>query len=164
MPGIAKLCTEKTAAVLQEGASTLESEVSRLADDYSVSRALTPQVSTANVPPEVMERSAGARYPSVHVYCERVNNTLKQRFNRFSGTARVVTSVRVSHERWDQVEPQTALLVEAVTNLLEGKRGDWGDGIYYAGGYEATFTPVRQGGKNFLQMASVTFDLDVVRP
>jgi hypothetical protein len=33
--------------------------------------------------------------------------------------------------------------------------------MFYAGGYEASFGPVKQGGKNFIQVAKVTFEIGV---
>ena len=47
--------------------------------------------------------------------------------------------------------------------LLNGSRGDWGDGMYYTGEYEVAFGPVKQGGKNFMQVAKVTFEIGVSR-
>ena len=40
-------------------------------------------------------------------------------------------------------------------------RGDWGDGFFYPGGYELAFGSVKQGGKNFLQIAKATFELEI---
>jgi hypothetical protein len=33
--------------------------------------------------------------------------------------------------------------------------------MYYAGGYQASFGPVKHGGRNFIQVAKVTFDVGV---
>jgi hypothetical protein len=53
------------------------------------------------------------------------------------------------------------LYVEAITGVLDANRGDWGNGVFYGGGYEVTFGASKHGGKNFLQAARVTFDVDV---
>ena len=42
-----------------------------------------------------------------------------------------------------------------------GVGGDWGQGMFFAGGYEVAFEPVRHGGKNFLQVAKVSFEVDL---
>jgi hypothetical protein len=163
MTGIQKLCTDKAIAALEESPSTLSSELGRLAEDYGLAPP-TVRLAAHNMPAELLEKTAGASYPAVHIYCERVSNALKQRFTKFSGTARMAASIRASHDRWEQVEQQAALLVEAITNLLEGKRGDWGDGVYYSGAYEVGFSSIRSGGKHFMQTALINFELDVVRP
>jgi hypothetical protein len=33
--------------------------------------------------------------------------------------------------------------------------------MFYAGGYDVEFGPVKRGGKNFLQSAKVSFEVDV---
>ena len=44
---------------------------------------------------------------------------------------------------------------EAVNN------GTWQDGAFYSGGYEVVFASLRHGGKNFLQTAKISFDVEV---
>jgi hypothetical protein len=51
--------------------------------------------------------------------------------------------------------------VDAVLRALDQHRGDWGGGVTYGGGYEVSFQSVKKGGRNYLQMASVRFDVDV---
>jgi hypothetical protein len=51
--------------------------------------------------------------------------------------------------------------VDVLTDVLDANRGDWGDGVFYTGGYEVVFGAVKSGGKNFLQQAKITFDMDV---
>jgi hypothetical protein len=45
--------------------------------------------------------------------------------------------------------------------VLDAHRGDWGGGMFFAGGYEVSFGTTKHGGKNFIQAAKVTFDVDV---
>lgn len=33
--------------------------------------------------------------------------------------------------------------------------------MFYAGGYKVEFGPVKRGGRNFIQAAKITFELDV---
>jgi hypothetical protein len=44
---------------------------------------------------------------------------------------------------------------------LDVSSGDWGGGMYFAGGYQVAFGPVKQGGKNFIQTAKITFEIGV---
>ena len=37
----------------------------------------------------------------------------------------------------------------------------WGGGMFFSGGYEVAFSGTKHGGKNFIQAAKVTFDVDV---
>jgi hypothetical protein len=69
--------------------------------------------------------------------------------------------VRHSQDKLDMIEQNTQTYVDAVCALLDDSRGDWGDGSFYAGGYQVNYEPVVKGGKNFLQRAKVNFALEV---
>ena len=116
-----------------------------------------------NVSPEIAEKSTGAVYPTFHVYCDKVNNALREKFRTFSGTARMTVEVRASQDRLEMLEQRLGVYVDAVTAVLDGKRGDWGLGMFYTGGYDIAIAPVRHGGRNFLQVAKVSFDVQVSR-
>ena len=103
---------------------------------------------------------AGVKYPVVYVYSDRVRNVLTEKFRNFSGKVRTVTEVRVSQDRIEGIEDQLRLYVDAVTQVLDANRGNWGQGAFYTGGYEVTFDPVQHGGQNFLQVAKVSFEVD----
>ena len=114
-----------------------------------------------NMSTEIYERSSVVKYPLVQVYSDRVRNLLTEKFRTFSGKVRTVAEVRVSQDRIEGLEDQLRLYVDAVTQILDSNRGSWGQGVFYTGGYEVTFDPVKQGGKNFLQVAKVTFEVDM---
>jgi hypothetical protein len=119
------------------------------------------QYYTENVAQDLIDKSAGARYPAIHVYCEKYLNLLLEKFRTFSGRARVVIEIRVSQDRIEGIEPTLQLFADAVTRVLDQRRGDWGDGMFFGGAYEAAFGAVKHGGKNFVQAAKVEFDVEV---
>ncbi len=119
------------------------------------------QVEMANVAPELAEKATVARYPLVHIYAERVTNELSEKFRRFSGKVRMAAETRVSQSRLDGMERASQLLSDAVTEVLDANRGAWGNGMYFAGGYEVAYGPVKAGGKNFIQVTKITFVVDV---
>lgn len=119
------------------------------------------QIIAQNIPAEVIEKSAGTRYPAFHIYCEKLQNTLREKFRRFSGTASLNVDVRVTHDRLEGLEGNLQWHVDALTEVLDSNRGDWGQGLFYTGGYTVTYQPVKHGGKNFLQTAKVSFDVQV---
>jgi hypothetical protein len=142
--------SSKLGLLSESGGGTLE----RLADE---------QIVAQNVAAELMEKSTGTRYPAVHLYCEKVVNRLTEKFRVFSGTVRLVIEVRVSQDRLDALERRVQYYVDAVTAVLDGHRGDWGEGMYYAGAYEIVYSAVKHGGRNFLQVAKISIDVDVSR-
>ncbi|MDQ6678009.1 MAG: hypothetical protein M3Z09_11995 [Acidobacteriota bacterium] len=110
---------------------------------------------------ELVERSNAAEYPSLLVYCEKLSNTLKEKFSVFSGTAQVCIEVRHSEDRFEALDAKTQEYSDLVCHLLDQVRGEWIEGFYYAGGYEVTYSPVRAGGKHFIQTAKVSFEVEI---
>ena len=121
------------------------------------------QVVARNVSHEIAEKSSGAVYPVFLVYCEKVNNALREKFRSFSGTARMTIEVRASQDRLEPLEQRLAMYLDAVTAVMDANRGDWGLGMFFTGGYDVAIAPVRHGGRNFLQIAKVSFDVLVSR-
>jgi len=110
---------------------------------------------------EIAEKSPGVKYPVAYVYCEKLTNSLTEKFRRFSGKALMVVEIRISQDRMEELERKLQFYVEAVMNVLEQNRGDLGSGLFFGGEYQVEFGPVKHGGKNFIQIARVLFELDV---
>jgi hypothetical protein len=121
------------------------------------------QVRSQNVAADVAERSAAIQYPAVNVYCEKIVNSLKEKFRTFSGSVQMAMELRHSQDRLDGLQDALELYADALTQVLNGGRGDWGDGMFYGGTYEVSFGPVKKGGKNYIQVAKVTFEIGVSR-
>jgi hypothetical protein len=119
------------------------------------------QIIAQNVTADIAEQSTATKYPLVYVYCSKVVNELREKFRAFSGDAQMVVEARVSQDRLDQIETSLQAYVDAITQVLDDSRGDWGDGVFYDGGYEVAFGGVKHGGRNFLQIAKVTFVLEI---
>ena len=119
------------------------------------------QLAAQNAPIDLAERSLDVTYPAVSVYCDKIVNQLKEKFRAFSGIAVMTIEVRVSQDRLEGIEAQSQMYLDAATQVLDQNRGDWGEGMFYAGGYEAAFGQVKHGGRNFIQVAKVTFDVGV---
>jgi hypothetical protein len=108
-----------------------------------------------HVAADLAEKTSGVRYPSVHVYCDKVVNELREKFRRFSGTADLVIEIRISHEHMDDLQSVLQTYAEAVTDVLDSRRGQWAPGVFYTGGYTVQYGPVKRGGRSFLQSAKV---------
>ncbi|MEO8131617.1 MAG: hypothetical protein ABI822_31275 [Bryobacteraceae bacterium] len=119
------------------------------------------QIVTRNVAAELAEKTASVKYPLLHVYCDKVVNSLREKFRTFSGTANMNVEIRVSHDHIEELETRLQLYVDAVTEVLDRNRGEWTRGMYYSGGYGVQFGAVKKGGKHFLQIAKVQFELNI---
>jgi hypothetical protein len=143
--------------------SAIDSAVATAALDSGITLAPIPTayIVTQNMSIEIWERASVVKYPLIQVYADRVKNALTEKFRIFSGKIRTVAEIRVSQDRIEGLEDQLRLYADAVTQVLDSNRGSWGQGAFYTGGYEIAFDPVKQGGKNFLQVAKVTFEVDM---
>lgn len=130
-------------------------------EDAALAEIRPEQVIAQNIHFELAERSTGVQYPAVYVYCDTIANELREKFRIFSGTVRMAAEVRISAARLEGLDRLLHLHVEAVTDVLDANRGDWGQGMFYGGGYEISFGAIKHGGRNFVQAAKITFDVDV---
>jgi hypothetical protein len=121
------------------------------------------QVRAQNVAAELAERSTTVRYPAVHVYCEKIVNDLGEKFRSFSGKVQMAIDLCHSQDKLNGLQEALELYADSITQMLDAARGDWGDGMFYAGGYEVALGAVKRGGKNFTQAAKVTFQIGVSR-
>jgi hypothetical protein len=162
MLSIARSATEKLAAILA-GSNGLPTAVEALTTQQGLTlpQIGPQQIVPQNVAPDIAEKSIASKYPLVYVYCNKLVNDLREKFRTFSGDAQMSAEARVSQDRLDDLETNLHIYVDAITSVLDGNRGDWGDGFFYGGGYEVTFSRVKHGGRNFLQTAEITFDLEV---
>lgn len=159
---IAGTSTQKAMGVLA-AADGLPAAVEALIQQQGMSlAAITPeQIVPRNVAAEIAEQSTASKYPLVYVYCSRVVNQNREKFRGFSGEAQMTVEMRVSQDRIDQMETNLQAYVDAITAVLSDSRGDWGEGMFFDGGYDVTFGSVKHGGRNFLQIAKVAFVLEV---
>lgn len=159
---IGSLATSKLLGILtrREGIPGTVAELSAEAN-LVLPGVSTDQIIAHNVAPELSERATTSKYPLLYVYCSKLSNALREKFRTFSGDAQMVVEVRVSQDRLEDMESNVQAYVDAVTQVLDANRGDWGGGVFYCGGYEVTFGAVKHGGRNFLQIAKVGFVVEV---
>jgi hypothetical protein len=142
-----------------DGVSTRVGAITQ--SDPTVQAAGIRTILAQNASVEISEKTGVTQYPALLVYCDKVSNTLKEKFRQFSGRAHLVIEVRHSQDRLDSIESNLQVYVDAVCALLDDSRGDWGGGSFYTGGYDVQYEPVARGGINFLQRAKVGFEVEV---
>src|ERR1700694_6125092 len=140
MPLIATSATSKQMGILtgSEGVPAAVAALSQ-AQNLSLAPVSTAQIIAQNIAPDLSERSTVSSYPLIYVYCSKVVNHLREKFRTFSGDAEMVIETRISQDRLDDMQTHLHSYVDAVTQVLDGNRGDWGDGVFYAGGSEITY-------------------------
>src|SRR5277367_1842583 len=127
MAQTASIVTAQVLSLLAGNDSGINSNLNELSEDAGVT--LAPlgamQIVGQNIAPDIAEKTAGATYPAVYVYCDKVNNTLKEKFRTFSGKAQVTIETRVSQDRLEGIDQQMQLYIDAITQVLDANRGDW---------------------------------------
>ncbi len=163
MAQAASMAAWKVVALLTDALAGLVPVAAQIALNAGVDLPAFPAESVVpqNTPASLMEKSAAVKYPVVLVYADRVQNLLTEKFRKFSGKVRIVAEVRASQDRIEGLEERVRLYVDAVTQVLDANRGDWGQGMFFTGGYEVKFDPVQHGGRNILQAAKVIFEVDL---
>lgn len=119
------------------------------------------QIRSGNIASDLVERSSAVQYPSANVYCDKIVNSQIEKFRTFSGTLQMAIDLRHSEDRIDNVQSDLETYADAVMAVLGASSGDWGGGMFYAGGYQVAFGPVKHGGRNFIQTAKITFEIGV---
>ena len=121
------------------------------------------QVNSRNIAADLVERSTTVKYPSVNVYCEKLVNNHSEKFRTFSGYAAMAVELRHSQDHVAGLQDALELYADSVMQTLDAAQGDWGDGLFYLGGYEMALSPIKQGGRSFIQSAKITFQIGVSR-
>ena len=121
------------------------------------------QVRAQNIAPEIADRSDTMQFPAINVYCDKIVNNLTEKFRSFSGNAQTTVELRHSQDRLDGLQDAVESYADAVMQVLNANRGDWGNGLFYSGEYQVAFGALKHGGKNFQQIAKITFEIGVSR-
>src|ERR1700722_14922639 len=57
------------------------------------------QIRAQNIPAELADKSSAMQFPSANVYCERIVNSLTEKFRTFSGVVQTTVELRHSQDR-----------------------------------------------------------------
>ena len=119
------------------------------------------QIVTQQLGSDIAESGPGVKYPALYLYCDKLTNSLHEKFRRFSGTVDLTIEIRVTHDRAETLLDAVHLYVDATSRVLDQIRGAWGDGIFYGGEYTVTFANTRKGGRHYLQSAKISLPVHV---
>src|ERR1700722_12529574 len=94
--------------------------------DSSLKAAGIRTIVAQNASVDISEKTGYVQYPALLVYCDKLSNTLVEKFRQFSGKAHMVVEVRHSQDALDGIEAGVQVFVDAVCAMLDDSRGDWG--------------------------------------
>lgn len=124
-------------------------------DNVALGALQESQVLVQNIPADLADENEAVVYPNISIYSKTLDNVLLEKFAKYSGPMTLAMEVRVSAERYLLLERELARYVEAATEVLGARRGQWTPNLAYNGGYKVEFKEVRLGGKNFIQSARI---------
>lgn len=126
-------------------------------------RVSADQIITDHIPASLLTQQSAVRYPRFQIYCARVENQMREKFNRFSGTAQLTVEIHHSGEKWDSVSSGLGLYVQAVTDVVEANRGELRAGVHLPGRYSVEIDAPKAGGRGYLQSARILVPVEIVR-
>src|SRR5580698_10622500 len=85
--------------------------------DSSLHAAGIRTIVALNASVEISEKTAYVQYPALLLYCDKLANTLKEKFREFSGKAHVVVEVRQAQDTLEGIESTVELYADAVCAL-----------------------------------------------
>jgi hypothetical protein len=161
MANIGTLVSSQVATLLRASDAGVGAQMAELSTESGVEvTAIAPaQILEQGAPPP--DYPAAERFPAVYVTCESLSNLQTEKGRRFSGKARVVVECRMTQDRVDGLDAKVRLVADAVTETLFQSRGQWNDSMFFGGGYEVRYGAMKRGGKNVVQSAQVTIEIDV---
>ncbi len=158
------LISQKIATLLNAG-NALQQQISALATSCNaVVPVITPsQVVLSSASPDLGDKNVQLTYPRICLYSAGLKNTQVEKFRSLSGAVTVIAEVWASANLVDEADQWIHFYVEALTYLMRINRGDWGDGVFFSGGYEVQFQPPKVGGIGYVESAKVSFTFDISR-
>src|SRR5271154_310134 len=135
MAGLSGTLTSIVVSMLTSTTTGVNARVGAIENaDLSLEAPGIRTITALNASVEISEKTGYVQYPALLIYCDKLSNTLKEKFRQFSGKAHVVVEARYSQDDLDSLESTIEVYVDAVCALLDDSRGDWGSGLFYGGG------------------------------
>lgn len=105
------------------------------------------------------ERIPLNRNPKISVALVKLYRSQKEKLAGFGALATLQIELISTHERADSLQVQMSEFVDALCDVLNRNQGLWSKGVYYAGGFAVDISPVAKGGLNFVQNATISFEI-----
>jgi hypothetical protein len=121
------------------------------------------QVVVTSAGPAIGDLDAQLTYPRVCIYSAGFRNSHIEKFRAVSGTIAITAEIWSSDNLVTSADQWIHFYVEAVTSILRGNVGDWGDGISFGGAYEVQLQAPKVGGLGYVESAKVNVTLTVSR-
>jgi hypothetical protein len=162
MPPISLLAIQKVSALFTNG-NAYQQALARigLAAQTSIPQMSASQIVASSAAPELADRNIQLSYPRICLYTSTIQNKQTEKFASFSGTVAITAEIWASANLLTQVDQWIHYYVESAAELLSANIGDWGDGFFFGGKYDAQFQAPKPGGLGFVESCKVSLTLNV---
>ncbi|HEX4163884.1 MAG TPA: hypothetical protein VHZ55_00285 [Bryobacteraceae bacterium] len=162
MTPLTLLAAQKLAAWLING-DALQGQIEAIAAPLNVTvpPITSVQVLLSAATPAIGDNNLQFSYPRICIYPGALKNTLIEKFRSFSGTVDLVAEIWASGDLVTEIDQWIHFYVQGIGVILQNNRGDWGDGMFYAGQYDVQFQTPKAGGLGFVESAKLTMSLNV---
>ncbi len=122
------------------------------------------QVTAQNVAPDLVEKSTAVRYPTGEYLLRQSGECADGEIPELLGAGGDDDRDPAFAGRAGRPGKRAGTLhlpTRPPRRSTHFTRGDWGNGMFYSGGYEISFAAVKRGGRGFLQAARIGFNVGV---
>jgi hypothetical protein len=116
-------------------------------------------VDTAYWSQKLADRIPNDRFPRVSVALTKMYRGQKDKLADFSALASMQFELTLTHEKAADLQSALGDYVDALCDVLNRNQGLWSSGVFYAGGFQVDVSPVNRGGLNFVQNATISFEI-----
>lgn len=117
------------------------------------------QIDTDYWSQKLSERIPLNRNPKISIALIKLYRGQKEKLAEFGALATLQLELVSTHERADSLQVLQSDFVDALCDVLNRNQGLWSKGVYYAGGFTVDISPVAKGGLNFVQNATISFEI-----
>lgn len=117
------------------------------------------KVDTDHWSPKQAERIPPNRNPKISVALVKLRRGQQEKLTGFGALATLEIELSSTHERADSLRLTVSDYVDAICDVLNRNLGLWSSGVYYAGGFNVEIAPISKGGLNFVQSATISFEI-----
>lgn len=109
MAGTTGTLTNTVVTMLQSSADGVNVRLGAIeGSDAGITASFIRSIVALNASIEIGEKTGHAQYPALLVYCDKLSNSLREKFRQFSGKAHLVVEVRYSQDRLERLKNKYA--------------------------------------------------------
>lgn len=138
----------------------LKISLDQIQSERSISKRLTnARIGTVNIGKKSNDLAEASRVPALTFSISQLTTKKRERLGQNNSTAKILCVVQMTHEKSDVLQQNTYDYVDAIIDVLNRSQGLWQEEVFFTGDYCATINAIQAGALNYVQLATIEFDL-----